>query len=303
MMKRLLSLAFVMGIVIPALAQPPKTETTVRETTKVTTTERTTAPALECEHDLLGPPLWSVNDAVPVPPNRLDLRLTGFWMTAHAPANGGDSDDDFILTPHLVWGVAENWELAISNGIWLGDSGDMGPQRDGNYDTNVALLWRFAEQNGNWPAMALQSRARIPTGDGSSGVDGELRLILTNTYDSGIRSHVNAFAVTVNGDNERSNRYAPTFEDLPDNRHFQWGFVIGLDGPLNADGSARWVADYMNRSSYHYGASNLNLLDLGVQWAFAENHALGISTQIGLDDNEDTPNFGAGFTYSFSICQ
>jgi len=298
-MKQLFALGLATVMTASALAQPPKTETTVRETTRVTTTEHKTTTA--CDADLLGPPLWSVNDAVPVPAGRVDLRLSGFWVTANAPANGGDSDDDFIMTPHVVWGVAENWELAIGNAIWLGDSGDMGPQRDGNYDTHVGLLWRFADQQGYWPAMALSSGARIPTGDGSSGVDGELRLILTNTYDSGIRSHINAYAATLNGNNERSNRYIDPNAEASDGHHLQWGFVFGLDGPLCADGAVRWVADYVLKGTRHYESSNL--LDVGFQWAVAERQALGVSTQIGLDDNEETPNFGAGFTYSVSLCR
>lgn len=298
MNRRFLALAMVAGLSVQAFAQQRTTETTVRESTTVRTTETV---AVDCDHDLLGPPLWSVNDAVPVPVNRMDLRFTGMWVTSNAPANGGDSDDDFIIVPHLVWGVAENLEIGIANSIWLGDSGDRGPDRDGNYDTHLSTLWRFRDQEGCWPAMALAGRARIPTGDGSSGVDGELRLILTNTYDSGIRSHFNAFGITVNGDNERSNRYALP-ENLPDSRHFQWGFVLGVDGPLSDDGSTRWVADYVHRSSYNYGSSNINLLELGIQWAAADKHAFGINTQIGLDDNEDTPNFGAGFTYSYSLC-
>jgi len=139
------------------------------------------------------------------------------------------------------------------------------------------------------PATALQASARIPTGDGSSGVDGELRLIFTNDYDSGLRSHLNGFVYSSNGDN------------VENNRHFQYGAAIGLDGPLCADGAVRWVIDYINRSSTQYGNSSMNLLDLGWQWKMSDMANWGMSFQVGLDDEDETPNFGAKMTYAHSL--
>ena len=52
--------------------------------------------------------------------------------------------------------------------------------------------------------MALAGDMRVPTGDGSSGVDGELRLVFTNSYDSGIRSHFNLYGTSLNGDNNET---------------------------------------------------------------------------------------------------
>jgi len=298
-MRKTLSVGLVLIFAVSAVAQE-------KETTKVTTKETTLPSGV----DLLGPPLWSMQDAVPVPQGGLDLRLGFKWVTGSGPYNGGDSDDDFVIIPHLVWGFAQNWELAISNSAWVGDGGDVGPLQDGNYDSNLAILWRLADQNGWVPAIALQGAARIPTGDGSSGIDGELRLILTSDHDNGIRSHINAFAKTVNGNNDGSTRYVVdnifdvyTDGDFPDNRHFQWGFVLGLDGPLCADGAVRWVADYVHRSSYHYGNANVNLLELGFEWKIADAHSLGMAALVGLDDNGDTPNAGAGLTYSYAIAR
>ncbi len=77
--------------------------------------------------------------------------------------------------------------------------------------------------------------------------------------------------------------------------------VVGMDGPLCADGAVRWVADYMHRNSERDHAGNMNMLELGWEWAIAEGHELAMSFQVGLDDNEDTPNFGAGLIYALSI--
>ncbi|MCO6436353.1 MAG: hypothetical protein J5J06_04615 [Phycisphaerae bacterium] len=282
-----------------------------QESEKTTMTSETKTMTSECP-DLLSN-LWLFEDATPVPTGQLDLRLGYQWVTSGFPANLGDSDDDHIVTPALYWGFYENMELSVQVPVWLGDGGDAGGLRDGNYDTNVGVLWRLMNQEGYWPALALSGTARIPTGDGSSGVDGELRLVLTNEYDSGIRSHFNAWAKTVNGDNDESinsrrwnnnnwtnwwNWNGYRYDGF---RDFQYGGIIGLDGPLGDDGSLRWVADYSWDSGKLNGSAGSNLLELGWEWAMAEMHKLGMSVQIGLDDEDSTPNFGAGLVYSFSI--
>lgn len=233
--------------------------------------------------------LWQFEDAVPLATGQVDLRLTTRWQTASFPANRGDSSDDWMVEPTIYWGSCPNVEVSLRVPIWLGEGGDVPPDNNGNGDLTVGTLWRFAEQTADWPAMALSGSLRLPTGDNSDGVDAELRLVLTNDYDSGIRSHINGFAQSINGDN---------FDDL---RDFQWGVVIGLDGPLCADGTVRWVADYLHRSSQRENSSNMNLLELGWEWDMASNQKLGMSMQIGLDDNEDTPNFGAAITYSQTL--
>ncbi len=235
--------------------------------------------------------LWNFEDAVPVSTGQIDLRLSGRWITASAPANRGDSNDDFVLTPTVFWGVANNLELSASLPIWLGDSGDKPAGVDGNADAYLGGLWRFMEPDGMWPAMAVSGTLRIPTGNDSSGVDAELRLVMTKDYDSGMRSHVNSFVTTVNGD----------VDTAGDERNFQWGMVLGMDGPLCSNGAVRWVADYMHRSSYHYGARNVNMLELGWEWNIAAAQKLGMDVQVGLDDNEDTSNFGIGMTYAYTL--
>lgn len=312
-MKRILVVTCVFSLVGPVMAQES-------EVTTVTTTEAPVGGV-----DLLSPPLWNMEDATPLDTNRVDLRLGFRWVTSSAPANWGDSDDDFVLEPTIVWGCYPNVQLSLSTPIWLGDGGDRPGMKgypggdddgwsdgggflgfgddwsdglDGNADTYLGVLWRIYEQQSvtcagggciPLPSVALSGTMRVPTGCDSNGVDGELRLILTNEYDSGIRSHINGFVKTVNGDND------------VDPEDFQWGVVLGADGPLCADGAVRWVADYMLRSPIHDDADEMNIFELGWEWEMADVHKLGMSMQIGLDDEDDTPNFGAGLTYAYSI--
>jgi hypothetical protein len=281
-MKRNLVLACAFVFAGSAVAQES-------EVTEEVTEETTVETRVSTGVDLMSPLLWNIHDATPTETHTIDLQLGVRWVTSSHPANRGDSDDDTVIQPMILWGPCENVELSLGIPIWLGDGGKVPGGFDGNADINVGLLWRVTEQQDYWPAFALAGNIRTPSGDNSSGADGEIRLIFTNEYDSGIRSHINGFFETVNGDN------------VEDERHFQWGVLVGLDGPLCADGAVRWVTDYMHRSSYHYGASDINMLELGWEWQMAEAHKLGMSMRIGLDDNEDTDNFSMGFAYAYSI--
>ena len=251
------------------------------ESTSVATTTSTGAN--------LTSELWLMDDATVMDQGQIDLRLTGRWVTASAPANRGDSSDDLIVQPSIWWSPCNNVEVFATVPVWVGNGGDAGPVDKGNADTTLGFTWRFMEPEGIWPAVAVKASGRFPTGDNSSGVDGEVRLVLTNDYDSGIRSHVNGFFQTVNGDND------------PDLRNFQWGVVVGMDGPLCADGAVRWVVDYMHRRSYHEGADEINMGEIGWEWDMADAQKLGMSFQVGLDDNDDTLDFGAVVTYSHSL--
>lgn len=302
MIKRTFVLACALVIAGTALAQ---------ESEEISVTTTTTGG-----EDLLSQ-LWLMEDATPLDTGQVDLRLGLQWWTASDSANFGDSSDDFILRPAIVWGAAENLELSLVMDAWLGDANDMGPFEDGNFDTTIGLLWRFYEQTDaecaagcmTLPSAAISLSARIPTGCGSNGIDAEARLILTYEYDNGIRSHLNVWGKSLNGENYKTWRSDEDFdlsvfnndEGELDVEDFLYGVVIGFDGPLCADGAVRWVADYAYRSSHFDDGDEINLAELGWEWEISEAHKVGMSVQIGLDDNDETPNFGAGLIYALSL--
>lgn len=298
-MKRYLCVLAVCTLGVAAVAQESE-QTTVKTTT--------TTVIVEDKADLLFP-LYQMTDAVPVDPCTVHLRLNFRWETADGVSTGGDNDDDFILSPAVVWGIAENWEVWAYVPVWLGDAGNRGPFEDGNYDTFVGALWRFKEQEGMWPAMALAAEARVPTGDGSSGVDGELRLVMTNDYDSGLRSHVNLFGISQNGNNASTlvgdedegflDYSGPRSVDTMD---CVWGVVVGMDGPLGEGGDLRWVADYTFRGPrYTQSDDNQHLAELGLQWQLDGDSAFGIAGIAGLHNNQETADYGVSLTYSHAL--
>jgi len=297
-MKQLLCVLIVFAAGVEVLAQETETTTIRTQTTVI----------VEEQPDLLTP-LWSMTDTVPVEPCSVHLRVNFRWETADGVSTGGDNDDDFILTPAIVWGIAEDWEVWARTPAWLGDAGNRGPFEDGNYDTYVGALWRFKDQEGSWPAMAIAGEARIPTGDGSSGVDGELRLVLTNEYDSGLRSHINLFGISQNGDNADTlvGDEDEGFLDFEGPRRVSaencaWGLLVGMDGPLGEGGDLRWVADYTFRGpQYTQSDSNQHVAELGLQWKIDGDSAFGIAGTAGLHNDQETPDYGLGFTYSYAL--
>jgi hypothetical protein len=257
---------------------------------KEKTTIKTTTTTVKSGFDLLGGETFNVTDATPFETHAVDLRFAFRWETENFPANAGDSNDDFYIQPVVVWGSCPNVEVSVSTPVQIGDGGNIPGQADGHHDSYFGLLWKLTDQQDYWPALALASNLRVPTGQRSNGVDWELRLAMTNQYDSGIRSHFNIFGITANHDN---------YDDL---RHFQYGAVAGLDGPLCADGAVRWVFDYMYRIGQHEGGGGKNIAEAGWQWQIDDCNKLGMSVQAGLDHAEDeAANLGAALTYAYTL--
>lgn len=310
-MKRTVASVFVCALVwiVPAAAQES-------DTTTITSTTTSTGA------DLLDG-TWYMQDATPIGTGKVDLRFSFGVVSTPFPGNHGDSDDDFFLTPAIHWGCCNDVELSIGVPIWLGDGGDVGALEDGNYDTNIGVLWRIAEDWVGQYDVAISGSARIPTGDNSDKVDGELRLILSHDYDSGVRSHFNVFGATMNGtndesadnDNRRDNGNLALSllglgaldgllfdnNDQGGQRDFQYGIVIGADGPLCSNGAVRWVFDYMHRSSKHDGQNNWNMAELGWEWTVDDASKLGFSVQVNLDRSTDAPNIGAMLTFAHAL--
>lgn len=312
-MKQMLFVPLLLCTSTTVFAQTKNNDVVKRETTTVTTTTTTTAPPVSASPDLLGLETFNFLDATTIPEGTVDLRLAGRWIQTketgdvfvgaiNNPWNDDDDDDQWILIPEIVWGASERYEMTLSVPTWV-----QGDPEEGNYDSYVSGQWRITDVEETCPAVALYWQIRVPTGDGSNGVDGQLRLILTHEFENNVRSHFNIWGTSVNTDN------------YPDARDFQYGAVLGLDGPLNCDGTLRWVFDYMWEIShqegveadltyYPYprsedrGGENRNTAEAGIQWQINECSKLGFAVQGGLDHAEnETPEWAASVTYSYTI--
>jgi len=283
-MKQILSGVFVLALAVSAVAQQKEKTTVQKEKTTVTTKTTT----VKSSFDLLGSETWNVTDATTFTQGAIDLRLAGRY-TESAINENFEVDNAWTLQPAVVWGATDRWQVSFTVPINHIDNLNVAP--DGNYDSHIGTQYRLTDQEGYWPALALATNSRIPTGQNSNGIDTEVRLILTNEYESGIRSHLNFFGEVTNGNN---------LEPF-DQRNFQYGGVVGLDGPLCADGAVHWVVDYQYRISQVQGGGGTNIGEAGWQWQINESNKLGMSVQMSLDHTENTSDVGAALTYAYML--
>jgi hypothetical protein len=205
-----------------------------------------------------------------------ELELESKWFTQSG------SHDTVGLGQSLKYGITDDFfvELEVEEPR-LGFGADQG-----NGDANLILFERVVKETDSLPAIGLQEEMRVPSGDGSSGVDGTLLLAVTKTFAERFRAHVNGWITTANGE--------PGGES-EDRRHFQWGFGPGFDYLIDEKTLA--LINYINKSSDDYGDHNNNILELGATRLLTKNDKydtlIKFAVDIGLDGQEDTPHLGA----------
>jgi hypothetical protein len=202
----------------------------------------------------------------------------------------GGQDDDFELQQRLEYGITD--KISVGFAVLqpnLGDGGDSGAG-----DIEVGAFWQINDEQDWIPVFALSADMRIPSGDGSSGVDGTFNFIMTKSFGDKFRAHLQGFVETANGSSG-----AATF----DRRHFQWGVGAGADYLLFDNTTV--AMNYQNRANEEYGQRNQNLLQLGVVQNVGKlgntYHAVSFVNTIGLDGIDSTPNFEALFQWSINI--
>lgn len=194
------------------------------------------------------------------------------------------SSDSYGPVFSLKYGITDTFhaELEVER-IALGQGGDQG-----NGELALILFkewWKEAEIS---PAFATWGEMRIPSGQGSSGVDGELHFNVTKTLLPNFRGHFEGFIETANG--------ARGGEDEDLRRAFQWGVGPGFDYSFSDDTIA--AVNYLMRSSEEYGLHNQNILQVGLAQRIAQNQHLKFAVDVGLDGADETPNLGAKILWS-----
>ncbi len=222
----------------------------------------------------------SLEDGQPGAPGQLELQFNIGWQTT------SDESDPVAFETELQYTLdgnafLRNTQLILGVPLELGN-GDI----DGNADLRFGWQQRWIKEEGLIPTVATLAEVRIPSGDDSSGVDGTLTGILAKDLGPGTL-YFNAFGKTVNGDN------------IENRRDFQWGFRTGYKWRLNDDFAL--IGDYLLESSEQRGHRDVNALEFSGEYRVNENFTIGPGILIGLDDNDETPNFGAGVRFLISF--
>ena len=222
----------------------------------------------------------SLEDGQPGDPGHFELQFDFGWQTT------SNQDDPVTFTPELKYtpdgsDFLRNMKLTLNAPMVYGLGGV-----DGNADVTLGWQQRWVVENGLMPTLATLAEVRLPSGYRSSGVDGTLTGIVAKEAGPGT-IYLNAFAASVNGDN---------IEDL---RHFQWGMRTGYR--WRVDEKIALIADYVYQSSEQTGHSDVHLFEVSGEWHINDNLVIGPGIVVGLDHNDEAPNFGAGFRLTWAF--
>lgn len=226
--------------------------------------------------DIAGP--VRLRSADPEPTGVLEFKNIFDYSTS-----SDGSDDDVEYEFEIEYGIAPNHELIFEVPVQLGDGSVAG-----NADITLGHHWRLWKEEGLLPAFAIRNYLRLPSGYESSGVDWELRGLLSKSIiPDRFRFHLNPFLKSVNGHNEE------------DYRHFQWGAIVGFDYRINECLTVQ--ADYIHETSESEGFRNQHAAEIGLEWEVAPGHELAFVTRAGLDGDSEAENWGFGISYIYEF--
>jgi hypothetical protein len=248
---------------------------TMRETTELTTIEEPNREYKEVSD------FFNIREAnSSVEQGEWELEVEGEWVTG-----AGAGDDDFSLAVPIKYGITNDLfvELEVMP-MNMGDGGDGGAG-----DLALQVFYQFLHETDALPAFATWAEMRIPSGDQSSGVDGELHFNLTKTLCSKFRAHFEGWIMTANGSRG---------EAEGNRRDFQWGVGPGFDYEIDAKTIA--VLNYLMRSSEEEGHHNQNILEFGLAREIVEHQWVKAALDVGLDGQEETPEFGFKLMWDLS---
>jgi hypothetical protein len=257
-----------------------------RTETRTETTEKTTSssPLLHQYREVSD--FFNIREANPqVEKCELEFETTGLWLT-----KSNHHRDQYGIAESIKYGITDDFFVEIENAQpRFGQGGDQG-----NGETFFTLFNRFVRETDCMPAIAGQAEMRIPTGDGSKGVDATFSGILTKTIIEKFRVHLEGYIETANG------HWGEKGEGQ--RRSFQWGVGPGFDYLI--DERTLVLLNYLNQSSDERGEHNNNILELGFsreicQKGDVHQHLKG-GLDIGLDGQAETPHLGAKLLWSIS---
>ncbi len=250
--------------------------TTTKETTTVRTTEKPAPPSGYLEVSSF----FNVREAnANVKQGEWELELESGWET------GTGGDDDVFFGTSLKYGFSDATYLELELiPINLGDGGGQGAG-----ELELTLFHQWTSEADAPVAFATWASMRIPSGDGSEGVDGTLSGAITKSLGGCWRAHLNGYVMTANGamgDGDDENR-----------RDFQWGIGPGLDYQFSDDTIGTF--NYINRSADQNGESNDGILEVGLVHKIAENQHLKFAVDVDVHGgNDDIANVGAKLQWS-----
>lgn len=246
------------------------------ESQESTTTPHSAEYFAERAYGIGGP--WRLRSADALSPGTMSIRNEFNWSTGY---QSGDDEAGYAIS--IDYGIAPMHHITLeTTSVDVGDGGV-----NGNGDIRLGWHWQLLKEDDWKPSFALRNYIRIPTGYESSGVDYELRGLLSKSVADHVRIHFAPFLKSVNGDN------------IEDVRYFQWGAAFGSDWKISE--KLDLVVDYVHETSQTEGLRNQHSLDAGFIYEIAKGHKVGINGRVGLDGDGVNGDWGAGVFYTIGL--
>lgn len=221
-----------------------------------------------------------IEDAYPISHGELVLELGGIFSSErHNPARAAG---DF----EILYGALPNLQLGLGSTVSAHPRDLDDGFRSG--DLRLSALYNFNQETMTLPALAVKGTLNFPTGIDSTGVDGEIKAILTKSFDR-VSLHFNAAYQMFSGtaDQEKSGTYE---------------FSLGASVPLGAPHSTRTtlVTDIFVKEGPLHGQSETVGAEIGIRYQLAPRTVLDVGIGTEFAGSERSPVFGTiGVSFSF----
>jgi hypothetical protein len=165
-------------------------------------------------------------------------------------------------------------KLSLTQGSEIGNG-----RVDGNGDAELNWQQRWHVEAGKVPTLATLFSVRLPTGNGSTGVDVSLTGILDKDLGPGT-VYLSAWGTV------------PLDVEDETVRDFIWGAQLGYKWRVS-DRFALY-GNYVFKGSEEFGQKESSILEFAAQYEVNDHLVLGPGILVGLDNRDETPEFGAG---------
>lgn len=191
-----------------------------------------------------------------------------------------DDKDRVVIDPRIEFGFAPNWQGKISVPFYLGsadktDSGNIGLEAFYNFNTEGIVL----------PAFALSTRADLPTGRDSAGIDTTVKAIVTKSI---TKTGLDRIHLKVAWKHNAGARHEQR-EDL-------YRAMLGYSRRIDAD--TLFVADFVREQEIGR-KKEANIFEAGVRRQITPLSLIAFGLGAGVGD--ESPDFRATFGFQKSF--
>ena len=240
------------------------------------------APAAALDHKNLdaGRPL-RVEDAYTISTGELAIEAgAGFSLDRDADARGR-------FPVELLWGALPNLQLGIGSTFSTDPRTIEDPGRSG--DVTLGALYNLNQETLWLPAFGAKLEVELPTGVRSSGVDVELKGIVTKSIER-LSFHLNAAGLF-------------TGDPHGDERDARWELVLGASYPIGAPQYTRLtlVGDVFAEQAHRHGESDLVGVEIGLRYQLTPRMVwdVGVGTELAGPRDRSRLLFATGISVGF----